>query len=114
MNGVPIKRLARVGNSTTRGVMSNQCSPPQPPLLSEREVERLREFGATRRVVVLFTRYRQPFISRLENFHKPADAALVAIFGEQFRGEIARRRSLTEIADEVMAHFDLQLWFKVW
>ncbi|KAI1703282.1 hypothetical protein DdX_15017 [Ditylenchus destructor] len=72
-------------------------------LLSADQQQSLKLINATKRVTVIVVKWKYPFFTKLENFHKPKDAALIGIFAEQMR---------LKIHLEAEQHFDMIFWYK--
>ncbi|KAI1712921.1 hypothetical protein Ddc_12269 [Ditylenchus destructor] len=72
-------------------------------LLTADQQHSLKLINATKRVAVIVIKWKYPFFTKLEHFHKPKDAALIGIFAEQMR---------LKIHLEVEQHFDMIFWYK--
>lgn len=67
------------------------------------DCEELEVLGESKRVVVVLVKWRHPFLTKLEGFHKPKDAGLIGIFAEQIRPKFLVEHS---------RYFDKIFWFK--
>uniref|UniRef100_A0A914CU19 ATP-grasp domain-containing protein n=1 Tax=Acrobeloides nanus TaxID=290746 RepID=A0A914CU19_9BILA len=71
--------------------------------LTQTQKQSLKQIGDSKRVVVIFIKWKYHVLTNLENLQKPEDAALVGFFAEQTRAKLP---------ECVVKHFDEIFWFK--
>jgi hypothetical protein len=72
--------------------------------LNETQEQALRHIGQTKRVVVIFIKWKYHVLTNLEILHKPNDAALIGFFAEQMRAKLPHG---------VEKNFNEIFWFNV-
>ncbi|KAH7700440.1 hypothetical protein AAVH_32439 [Aphelenchoides avenae] len=71
--------------------------------MNSADCEELKVLGESKRVLVILVKWRHPFLTKLEDFHKPEDAGLIGVFAEQIRPKFLVEHS---------RFFDKIFWFK--
>jgi len=75
-------------------------------LVSAEQLAQLKalKLGDSKRTIGILIKRKNPFFTKLENFQKPADCALIGIFPEQIR------RTIPKVVSD---HFEMIFWLKV-
>ncbi|KAI6184604.1 hypothetical protein M3Y97_00614300 [Aphelenchoides bicaudatus] len=71
-------------------------------VVAKEQLKELEMLNAKKSKVIIFVKWRYPFYTKLENFQKTDDCALIGVFAEEIR---------SQLFDGYEHHFDQIIWF---